>query len=313
MKKVDFNGKLIWITGASSGIGESMAIQLNNMGAKVIASARREEKLFKLKKACIFPDNLHIVPLDITDQNSIDKAVKEVKIFNSLDLVIHNAGIAQKGLVIENEMEVDRRIMETNYFGTVALTKAILPIFLKQGHGWFSIVSSFAGVLGIPGRSAYAASKHALHGFFESLRAETMNCNLDVSFIIPGFINTNITVKGLTGNGQQYGKLEKSHRLGMSAEQCANDIIDGLKKKQKRILVGKNEVLLLYINRLSPALSKYIIRSHPMKKWRNFLSLVNRAINFMPNLIKRTIRLNPQEKKSTAMFKETEKCQRKVA
>ena len=289
MKKFEPKGKYIWITGASSGIGASLVIQLNTMGANVIASARREKKLLQLKKSCKYPENVFNIPLDITNQHSVENAVKEVKQLKKLDLVIHNAGIAQKGLVVENGMDVDRRIMETNYFGTVALTKAILPIFINQGYGWFSIVSSFAGVLGVPGRSAYAASKHALHGFFNSLKAERMYCKLDVTFIIPGFINTNITAKGLKGNGQPYGKLEKSHRQGMSAGQCASGIIDGLKKKQKRIIVGKIEIFLLYINRISPSLSKYIISNHPMRKWRNFMSRLKRMMNFIPNLFIETI------------------------
>lgn len=284
MKKFKIKEKYIWITGASSGIGASLVIKLNAMGANVIASARREEKILQIKESCKFPENVFILPLDITNQHSIENAVKEVKRLKELDLVIHNAGIAQKGLVIENGMDVYRRIMETNYFGTVGLTKAILPIFLNQGFGWFSIVSSFAGVLGVPGRSAYAASKHALHGFFDSLKAEHMCCKLDVTFIIPGFINTNITVKGLKGNGQPYGKLEKSHCQGMTAGECATGIIDGLQKKKKRIIVGKIEVLLLYINRISPSLGKYIIRNHPMRNWRNFTSRFKRTMNFIPNL-----------------------------
>src|SRR5210317_787002 len=197
MKKIDLKDKVVWITGASSGIGASLAIQLNKLRAKVIASARRTEKLMELKNNCPNPQDLITLPLDITNPISIENAIEKVKQLERLDLVIHNAGIAQKGLVIENDMEVDRKIMETNYFGTVAFTKSIMPIYLKQGYGWFSIVSSFAGVMGIPGRSAYAASKHALHGFFDSLKAEHMGCKLDVSIIIPGFINTNITIKEL--------------------------------------------------------------------------------------------------------------------
>lgn len=313
MKKIDLKGKNIWITGASSGIGASLAKQMNKMGAKVIASARREKKLIQLKNECTYPENLITIPLDIINQDSIESAVKEVNLLKKLDLVIHNAGIAQKGMVIENGMEIDRRIMETNYFGTVALTKAILPMFLNQGYGWFGVVSSFAGVLGVPGRSAYAASKHALHGFFDSLKAEHMGCKLDVSIIIPGFINTNITIKELKGNGEAYGKLEKSHRLGMTADQCATGIIDGLRKKQKRIIVGKIEVLLLYIKRISPALSHYIISSHPMKKWRQLVSGVKTALNYIPNLFRESIQTQPQAKVSTFIIEDSKKFGRKIA
>lgn len=283
MKKLDLKDKVVWVTGASSGIGASLAIQLNRMGTRVIASARRADKLSELKKSCPDPENLITIPLDITDPVSIEQAVAGVRNVERLDLVIHNAGIAQKGLVIENEMDIDRRIMETNYFGTVALTKAIMPLYLKQGFGRFSVVSSFAGVMGIPGRSAYAASKHALHGFFESLQAENMACKLKVSFIIPGFINTAITAKGLCGDGTPHGKVETSHRLGMTACQCATDIIKGLEKNKRRIVVGKFEVGLLWVRRVSPALSRYIIKSHPMRKIRNFKYGIARLINFRRN------------------------------
>jgi len=280
MKKVDLKDKVIWITGASSGIGASLAMQLNQLGAKVIASARRTEKLMALKNNCSNSHNFIPIELDITNAVSINNAIAKVKKLNRLDLVIHNAGIAQKGLVIENEMEVDRKIMETNYFGTVALTKAIMPFYLKQGFGGFSVVSSFAGVMGIPGRSAYAASKHALHGFFESLQAENINCKLDISFILPGFINTEITAKGLLGNGTPYGKVETSHRLGMTACQCAEGIIKGLLKNNKRIVIGKVEVFLLTINRFFPRLGKYIIKSHPMRKIRKIKAALKSVFSF---------------------------------
>ncbi|MFH4969338.1 SDR family NAD(P)-dependent oxidoreductase [Gaetbulibacter sp. M240] len=280
MKTSDFNNKTIWITGASSGIGASLALQLNAAGATIIASARNEKKLKALKTQARHPQNLIALPLDITKADTIDEAIKKVSQLPGLDLVVHNAGIAQKGLVTENTMAIDRQIMETNYFGTVALTKAIMPLFLKRGYGWFAVMSSFAGVMGIPGRSAYAASKHALHGFFESLQAEHIPCKLDVSFVIPGFINTEITAKGLLGNGQAHGKVETSHRLGMTAEHCATDIIKGLERKSKRIVVGKFEVFLLTIKRISPQLSRYIIKSHPMRKIRNIKAWFKQLVYF---------------------------------
>ena len=284
MKRISFNKKVVWITGASSGIGASMAKQLNQQGATVVASARRAEKLENLKQSCINPEQLICVPLDVTKQESIEIAVAAVRDLGPLDLLIHNAGIAQKGLVTENQMAIDRSIMETNYFGTIALTKAVMPSFLEQGHGWFAVMSSFAGVMGIPGRSAYAASKHALHGFFESLKAEKLGCKLKVSFIIPGFINTQITAKGLRGDGSANGAVETSHRLGMTADSCARDTIRGLQKGKSRIPVGKFEVHLLKVNRLSPKLGHFIIRNHPMKRIRKAKSGIGRLFrfNFLP-------------------------------
>lgn len=285
MRKMTFKGKVIWITGASSGIGASLVMQLNNLGATVIASARRTEKLIELREKCANLQNFMVLPLDITDSQSIEKSVAQVRELGRLDMVLHNAGIAQKGLVIETELDVDRRVMETNYFGTVALTKAIMPMYLQQGYGGFGIVSSFAGVMGIPGRSAYSASKHALHGFFESLKAEHMGCKLNVSFILPGFINTAITAKGLCGDGTPYGKVETSHRLGMTPDACAQDIIKGLQKKRKQIAVGKFEVYLLSINRIAPGLGHYIIKNHPMRRWRRLKSRLDLTIHFKGNKV----------------------------
>jgi len=270
--KTNFKDKTIWITGASSGIGAALAIQFNALGAKVIVSARRIEKLINLKSKCKFKKALIPISLDIKDQEGIDFAVSEVKKMGPLHLMIHNAGIAQKGLVINTSLNVDRDIMETNYFGTIALTKAVLPIFIKQKTGWFAIVSSISGVVGIPGRSAYAASKHALQGFFESLRAENFDCKLNISMIIPGFINTEITLKELCGDGTPYGKFEKSHLLGISAEQCAAKIIRGLERKRNYITIGKFELVGIYIHRISRILYNYLIKQNPMKRWRNFMN-----------------------------------------
>jgi short-subunit dehydrogenase len=271
MARVDFKNKVVLVTGASSGIGAELTKQLNAMGAVVIASARRMDRIEELKNQCVNPENIVSIELDLTDQSSIDSIVSELKKMDKLDLVIHNAGIAQKGLVIENDLEVDRKVMETNYFGTISLTKKILPIFRKQGHGWFAVVTSLAGAVGVPGRSAYSASKHALHGFFESLRAENFDCDLDVSVIMPGFIHTDITVKALKGDGSEYGKVEKSHKQGMSAEKCAQRIIHGLRKRKKNIVVGHLEILIVYIQRLSPSLYNFVVRNHPIKRWRAFL------------------------------------------
>lgn len=268
MSKVDFANKKIWITGASSGIGAELAKQLNSLGAYIILSARRIEKLKATQDSLPFPDKSEILPLDLANSTSIKQAVAKVKELDELFLLIQNAGIAQKGLAIENPMEIDRCIMETNYFGTIELTKEILPLFQKQGHGWVAVVSSIAGIVGVPGRSAYAASKHALHGFFESLRAECFDCDLDISIIMPGFINTQITVKELTAEGTQYGRVEKSHKLGMSPKECAEKIVRKLRRKRKNIIVGGFEVTSIYLQRFAPNLYDYLIKHHPMRRWR---------------------------------------------
>lgn len=268
MPKVDFSDKTVWITGASSGIGAELAKQLNALGSFVVLSARRIEKLEAIQNDLKSSENSLIIELDLADSKSIKKAVAEVSKMKQLDLLIHNAGIAQKGLAIENPMEIDRCIMETNYFGTIELTKEVMPLFLKQKHGWMAVVSSIAGIVGVPGRSAYAASKHALHGFFESLRAECIDCELDITMIMPGFINTQITVKELKSDGTEYGEVERSHKLGMSAAECAEKIVRKLRKKRKNIIVGGFEVTSIYLQRFAPNLYDFLIKHHPMRRWQ---------------------------------------------
>lgn len=272
MARFDFSRKKIWITGASSGIGAELALQLNAIGAYVILSARRVDKLKELQKRLAFPENSEIHSLDLTKTESITRAVDTIKKKGRLDLLIHNAGIAQKGLAMDNPMEIDRSIMETNFFGTIHLTKEILPFLREQGAGWIAVVSSIAGIVGVPGRSAYAASKHALHGYFESLRAECFDCNLEISMIMPGFVNTQITVNELKSDGTAYGKIEQSHKAGLSSEECAKRIIRKLKKKRKNIIVGGFEITSIYVWRFSPNLYDFLIKNHPVRKWRKFKS-----------------------------------------
>lgn len=268
MSKENFKGKKVWITGASSGIGEALAYQFAYLGAELILSARNKEKCNFVAEKCNKFTEANVIPLDITNHESIEQAVKQVEKSGPLFLMLHNAGIAQKGVVDENMMDIERRIMETNYFGTVALTKAVLPLFKKQKEGWFAVVTSIAGIMGVPGRSIYSASKHALHGFFESMRAEVFLDNIRISIIMPGFINTDITVRELKGDGQYYGELEKSHKLGMDVNRCAQIITRKLKKDRKNIIVGGFEITGVYLQRFAPGLYRRMIRNHPMKRWR---------------------------------------------
>lgn len=272
VSKVDFSNKRVWITGASSGIGASLARELSELGAFIILSARRKEQLESVQASLAHPERSVVLVMDLASSSDIKESVEFVKGQGELDLLIHNAGIAQKGLVIDNPLEIDRCIMETNYFGTIELTKEVLPIFMEQQKGWFAVVSSIAGIVGVPGRSAYAASKHALHGFFESLRAECYDCDLDISMIMPGFINTQITVKELKSDGTPYGKVERSHKQGMSPEECAKKIVKGLLKKKKNIIVGGFEVTSIYLQRFAPNLYDFLIKKHPMRFWMRFKS-----------------------------------------
>ncbi len=169
---MSFYSQTIWITGASSGIGEALVYELSQQGAILILSARNIEQLQQVKSQCSNSQQHQVIPLDLTDTKSLESAVTQVlKGVEKIDILIHCGGISQRSLVQDTDLAVDRQIMETNYFGTSALTKGIVPSMLQHQSGQIVVISSVVGYFGTLFRSAYAASKHALHGFFDSLRA----------------------------------------------------------------------------------------------------------------------------------------------
>ncbi|OYT10745.1 MAG: short-chain dehydrogenase [Bacteroidetes bacterium 4572_112] len=245
-----------WITGASSGIGKGIALFVLKNGGKVILSSRNEDKLKEVVKAANAIDNNYLIlPLDLEKMDNTHNFIAEVlQKFNRIDFLINNGGISQRSLVSETSIDIDRRIMETNFFGTVALTKAVLPIMIKQQSGHICAVSSVVGKFGFPLRSAYSASKQALHGFFESLRAENVSNNIKVSMIIPGRINTSISNNALTKDGTKHGILDEGQANSMGVERASEIIIKGILKEKKEILVGGKELIMVHIRRWLPRL-----------------------------------------------------------
>ncbi len=246
--------KTVWITGASSGIGKALAKKFSKERANVVLSSRNISEL-KILKSEIESKNckVEIEVLDLTNQESfIDIVSRIINKFGTIDLLINNGGISQRSLVEETDLSVDRKLMEVNFFGTVALTKAVLPVMLKQGGGQIAVVTSIVGKFGFPLRSAYSASKHALQGFFDTLRAETQNRGIKVSIIIPGRIKTNISVGAIVADGNTYGKMDTGQEEGMSAEDAANKIFKGLSSGKKEILVGRKELIMVHIRRFFP-------------------------------------------------------------
>jgi len=250
--------KVIWITGASSGIGEALAYALANEGAKLILSARRKEELERVKGNCkgtAQPD-IRILPLDLAQADTLRlSSSAAVQMFGHVDILINNGGISQRGFAKDTIPEVDRRIMEVNYFGPTAITKYILPHFLQRKQGHIVVISSVTGKFGTPFRSGYAASKHALHGFFDSLRAELwkdVKNAIPVTIICPGFIRTNLTLSAVTGDGSPLGKIDYGQYKGMPAEQCARQIVSAIKKKKQEVYIGGRETLGVRFKRFFP-------------------------------------------------------------
>jgi short-subunit dehydrogenase len=249
-----FNGKVAWITGASSGIGESLVYAFVKRGAAVVASSNDMPGLERVKVACAGKSEMvHCVPFDLSDMSGIDKTVEQqINITGRIDYLLNIGGISQRARIDETPLWLDRKIFEINYFGTIAFTKAILPYMIRQQSGHILATSSISGRFGFPLRSAYSASKQALHGFFETLYLENKRNNIRASVIIPGRVRTSISFHALDSEGKEHGKLDDGLAKGISPDKAAEIIIKGMMRNSREILVGKNELFILYIRRYFP-------------------------------------------------------------
>jgi dehydrogenase/reductase SDR family member 7B len=252
----EFAGKIVWVTGASSGIGECLVYSFVKSGALVIASSNEQAELERVKANCGgLSGNVSCVPFDLSDTTGIDKIVGEqIALKGRIDYLLNIGGISQRATIIETPLWLDRKIMEINYFGTIALTKAVLPHMIAQKSGHVLATSSISGRFGFPLRSAYSASKQALHGFFETLLIENKKYNIRSSVIIPGRVRTKISIRALDQEGKEYGKMDAGQAKGITPERAAEIIISGIRKNKKEILVGGSELTMLFIRRYFPSL-----------------------------------------------------------
>lgn len=257
-----YTGKVVWITGASSGIGEALAYELARRGAKLILSARRTEQLEAVRARCERPGDHLVLPLDLADAAKLPEAAKQVlDRFGAIDILVNNSGISQRSMANETSLDVDRRVMEVNYMGTVALTKAVLPSMLERGRGHIVVVSSLAGKVGTPLRSAYCASKHALQGFFDCLRAEVHDRGLRVTIVCPGFVKTDITVNALKGDGSSFAQMGDAQAKAMTADEFARKCASELEREGAEIMIGGGfEVTAVKLSRFLPGLYRYLVR-----------------------------------------------------
>jgi len=257
---VSIENRVVWITGASSGIGEALTYQLNALGCKVILSARRKDALAKVKNNCKFPKNAVILPLDLTSFESLQSITKKaVAVFGKIDVLINNGGLSQRSLIIDTKFEVYQQMIDVNYLGTIKLTKHLLPYFITQKSGHFVTITSLMGKFSSPYRSGYCGAKHALHGFFDALRMEHEKDNIDVSLICPGFIQTNVAKNALTGDGSALQKEDNATENGMPVKLCAQEIIVAIKKKKFETYIGGKEKYGIYLKRFFPKLLHKIV------------------------------------------------------
>lgn len=259
-----YDEKVIWITGASSGIGEALAYALNKRGARLILSARRIDELERVQALCDDgEERVKILHLDLADSGSIESKAKEAeRMFGRIDILFNNGGISQRALALEATMDSVRRMMEVNFFGTAALTRAILPGMLDQSHGHIVVTSSVMGKFGTKYRSAYAASKHALHGWFDCLRQEVVKEGVDVTLVCPGYVRTNITRHALTADGTPLRKMGEAHKKAMTPDTFAEKLLPKISSGKEEIYIGGKEIFAVYLKRFAPRLlNKLLLRT----------------------------------------------------
>jgi len=255
-------GKVAWITGASSGIGGALATELFGRGATVILSARNSANLDELKSKldAIEKGRCFVLPCDVTVPAQITDTAEKIKMMvPRLDILVNNAGVSQRSYAVDTSVEVDRALMEVNFFGAVGVTKAVLPWMISNGGGGIVVISSMAGKFGFRMRTAYSASKHALQGFFETLRAELHDKNIQVTLVCPGRVRTDISINSLTGEGKKYGIMDSGQQNGVPVEKCASIIIRAIENNRKEVFIGLPERFLLIVKRICPPLFYWIV------------------------------------------------------
>lgn len=257
-----YESKVVWITGASSGIGEAIAYALNKKGARLILSARREEELERVKANCSGnPDDIVVLPLDLTKKSMLaGKAKTAESFFGSVDILFNNGGISQRALAMDAEIDSVRNLMEINFFGTIALTKEIVPGMIERGHGHVVVTSSVMGKIGTKYRSAYAASKHALHGWFDCLRQEVLEHGVSITLVCPGFVKTDVTKNALRADGTKYNEMGDAHKNAMDPNVFAEKLLPKVSAGKEEIYIGGKEIWAVYLKRFFPALLNKILR-----------------------------------------------------
>jgi short-subunit dehydrogenase len=260
-------GKHILISGASSGIGKALAEQLSVNGNTLYLVSRNGEALQQLKIKG--EENGATIHTCVADLSIMKEVIKVARFMYEkapvLDILINNAGISQRSKADDTTEEVDREIMELNFFSPVKLTKLLWPNLHKSSHANIVNISSVTGTFGFPQRSAYAASKHAMEGFFESWMLETKSPNIHFTIVAPGRIQTNISYNALKNDGTKHQIFDSGQAKGISAKTCAKLIIQGIVKNKRKIYIVKEEKVLIWLHRFFPSVFVYLVKKLGLK------------------------------------------------
>ncbi len=257
--------KVVWITGASSGIGEALAYTFAKRKCKLILSARRVDELERVKKGCNLPDtDILVLPMDVSQTDVMPGLVKKVEAqFGQIDILVNNAGLSHWSKIKDTSLEVIKKIMDTNFMGGAALTLAVLPGMLKRGNGQIVVISSILGKIITPRQGAYNASKHAIQGFYETLRAESFNEGIKVLLVCPGFVRTNVAKNSLNKEGQPINRESPMIANGLSPVYVSEQILSAIESgKEEILLAGAKEKFGVYAKRFFPTLFSKFIRNN---------------------------------------------------
>ncbi len=250
-----FKDKTIWLTGASSGIGEATAKALSSEGCKLIISARRESELQRVKNECAHPEMVTILALDLEKHQQAAQWVAQAwDIFGGIDVLFNNGGIGQLSAALDTQEQVERKIFEINYFGNIALSKALLPKMLKANKGQIVATASIAANFGQANLAAYSASKAALKLYYESLWQELKQTPLKIQVVSPGFIQTQVTLNSLTADGAALGKNSPAQEKGMPTSVFAKKLMKVMAGSKFHSYIGRKELLAVPLHALFPRL-----------------------------------------------------------
>ena len=257
---LEFKGKTVLITGGGSGIGEAMACQYAMKGTNVILTGRRMETLEKVQQKCLaLGVQAWCRTVDMEKPESIDALVEWINAEgHKIDFLLLNAGISQRALTLETDISVDRRLMEVNYFGGIHLVKALKAMFLERGVH-IAVVSSVSGVFGFPVRSAYCASKHAIHGFYETIALEYPQ--IRTTILIPGRIHTDVSRNALDGNGKATGIMDPGQANGYDVDKCARKAIKAIARGRHQKVIGGFDTIMVPFYKYIPCLFRLIARN----------------------------------------------------
>ena len=260
---MEYRGKKIWVTGASSGIGEALSLAFAKAGAYLILSGRNVLELERVRKGCAEGGALgvEVVRLDLGEHGALFEIARAVvSRLGSIDILVNNAGVSQRSLAKDTLFEVDQHIIAVDLLGTIALTKAVLPSMLTRRSGQIVVVSSVMGKFGGPLRSTYSAAKHGLHGFFDSLRAEVFDDGIKVLIVCPGFVRTNISLNAVVGDGSLQGTMDEATNKGLAPSVVAERIILAIGRGKDEIYLGGREIWGVYLKRFLPGFLGRVIR-----------------------------------------------------